>query len=366
MTQTFGKRDQALVVGISQAGLPVSTEHPGQHSTAKQYHHDRDKDQSAYRSVPQRDSKSTFFRTVADAGQATGTFRRKHPGLVLYIDQLGTGTAAGPAIDARLLVAADLERAEHTEQAEQCAIGAEVSTPEIPVDNRQQGQHAYDKHAGGRHPGKEMQHLDIGNRPVRCSEIRLERTGRHVNQDQFDEKQQKRVLDELKDKIKPPPDTKIPAEQFIPKLPGHFREGPHRADKGAERFLCQKRHDQKSEKKHQRRRMNRVEMPGEQPGLETHQRTDRQKAFNTRRARIISGHSLRLEMTHEQSELDTEEHAPAEEKPLDQLSPVGWLFTTEDIFHKCRGYTYLNGKEMTLVKRVSDRSCFWEVSMIWP
>ena len=101
--------------------------------------------------------------------------------------------------------------------------------------------------------------------------------------------------------------------------------------------------------------MNRVEMPGEQPGLETHQRTDRQKAFNTRRARIISGHSLRLEMTHEQSELDTEEQAPAEEKPLDQLSPVGWLFTTEDIFHKCRGYTYLNGKEMTLVKRVSDR-----------
>jgi hypothetical protein len=48
------------------------------------------------------------------------------------------------------------------------------------------------------------------------------------------------------------------------------------------------------------------------------------------------------------------------------LSPVGWLFTTEDIFHKCRGYTYLNGKEMTLVKRVSDRSCFWEVGMIWP
>jgi len=197
-----------------------------------------------------------------------------------------------------------------------------------------------------------MQHLDIGNRPVRCSEIRLERTGRHVNQDQFDEEQQERVLDELKDKIKPPPDAKIPAEQFTPKLPGHFREGPHRTDKRAERFLCQKRHDQESEKKHQRRRMNRVKMSGEQPGLETHQRTDRQKTFDTRRARIISGHSLRLEMTHEQPELDTEEHAPAEEEPLDQLSPVVWLFTTEDVYHRCRGYTYLQGMEMTLIKKL--------------
>ena len=98
--------------------------------------------------------------------------------------------------------------------------------------------------------------------------------------------------------------------------------------------------------------MNRVEMPGEQPGLETHQRTDRQKAFNTRRARIISGHSLRLEMTHEQSELDTEEHAPAEEKPLDQLSHVVWLFTTEDVYHRCRGYTYLQSMEMTLIKKL--------------
>jgi len=55
-------------------------------------------------------------------------------------------------------------------------------------------------------------------------------------------------------------------------------------------------------------------------------------------------------MAHEQTELGAEEKAPAEEKPLDQLSPVGWLFTIEDIFHSCREYTYLKGKEMTLVK----------------
>jgi len=57
-------------------------------------------------------------------------------------------------------------------------------------------------------------------------------------------------------------------------------------------------------------------------------------------------------MTYEQPELDTDEETPAEEKPLDQLSQVVWLFTTEDVYHRCRGYTYLQCMEMTLIKKL--------------
>ena len=153
-----------------------------------------------------------------------------------------------------------------------------------------------------------------------------ERDDRHINQEQLDKKEQQRVLDELQEKIQAPPDAEIAAEQFAAEFPGHLREGSHRADKRTERFLGQQCHPQEGKEKHQRSRVNRIKVPGEQPGFEAYQRTDRQEALDSRRTSIISHPTHGFEMTDKQPELYAEKEAPAEEKPLDRQSPVTWFF----------------------------------------
>ena len=67
-------------------------------------------------------------------------------------------------------------------------------------------------------------------------------------------------------------------------------------------------------------------MPGKQPGLEAHQRTDRQKTLHPRWPGIIPRMSLGFKMAYEQAELYAEEETPAEEKPLDHYPPVTCFF----------------------------------------
>ena len=79
--------------------------------------------------------------------------------------------------------------------------------------------------------------------------------------------------------------------------------------------------------------MNSVKVTCKQPGFQAHQCADRQKTFNTRRARIITRLPCRFEVPHEETELDAQEEAPAEEKPLDRQPPVTCFFPIDYFIH---------------------------------
>ncbi|MDT8444710.1 MAG: hypothetical protein RQ722_10475, partial [Desulfuromonadales bacterium] len=57
-----------------------------------------------------------------------------------------------------------------------------------------------------------------------------------------------------------------------------------------------------------------------------------------------------FKVVHEQSELDTEKQAPAEEQPLGQLPPVARIFPINYLLHDHARYYGRENKKMTLVK----------------
>jgi hypothetical protein len=79
--------------------------------------------------------------------------------------------------------------------------------------------------------------------------------------------------------------------------------------------------------------MNSVKVTCEQPGFQAHQCADRQKALNTRGARIITRLPCRFEVPYKETELDTQKETPAEEKPLDRQPPVTRFFPIVNFIH---------------------------------
>jgi len=167
-----------------------------------------------------------------------------------------------------------------------------------------------------------VQHLHIGDRPVRSVEELLQRNDRHPNKNQLHKEEEQRVLGKLQKQVKTSPDAEIATEQFTAKLPARLRESANRTDKGAEGLLGEKRHDQESQEKHQCCWVNGVKVTCGQPGFEAYQRTDRQKALNPGRSGIIARLPCRFEVLYKETELDAQKETPAEEKPLDRQAPV--------------------------------------------
>ena len=79
--------------------------------------------------------------------------------------------------------------------------------------------------------------------------------------------------------------------------------------------------------------MNGVKVTCEQPGFQAHKCADRQKTLNPRGARIIPRLACRFEVPHEQTELNAQEEAPSEEKPLDRQPPVTRFFPVDYFIH---------------------------------
>ena len=81
-----------------------------------------------------RDAESAFCGAAADAGQTTETLGRTHHGLVFHIDEGRAVLAAGVTMDTSAFIPFYLKRADQAQKSEECAIGAEVSAPEISVN----------------------------------------------------------------------------------------------------------------------------------------------------------------------------------------------------------------------------------------
>jgi len=316
--------DQPPVILSGQARLPESTDHARSHPQGEDRHHQQRKAPTGEKIPPPRGSHGQGSgRTDRLATQTAGAFRAADGGLTIDRQTRWAGLGALAAIDAGVGIATNLEWAEKTEKTEQRPIGAEITAPEVLIEERQQGNRGDDCQSGRRHADEEMEHLHVAHRPVGGFKKGGESKRRHVEEDDLGEEGQKQIFQPTQRPVEPGPDAEVAAENSLPQLPYRLGQGAHGTEPGAETLTREKAHGDEGQQENHGRRMDLVDDSRRQPVFQADQGADREKPFDPGRAGDIGSRAEAFVMADKKGETDADPQNPGKKEPLNEVAYPG-------------------------------------------
>jgi len=267
----------------------------------------------------ERKPQSAVRWTGRDAGHACRALDRANLHQLVDGQRRGAGARTPGAVDARVRVAADFERAQQRSQTHERAIRAEIAAPEVLNHERQRNQRADDHGCRGAHLQKEVEHLYVGNEAVGRVHECVERLCGHGADDEQKESEQE-ILEAAQWNIDPARQMQIAAENPAAELPQILRERADGAEPGAESFLGGQAHGEERHEKEHGRGMNFGNAPGGQQIFEVHQPGDGQPAFSSRRARNLQAMAAGCEESEPEIKLDAQPAVEQYERKLNQVA----------------------------------------------
>lgn len=256
-----------------------------------------------------------FDRANLHAFQTAHALVAPHAFDFVYFDARRTGFGAKLAIDASRFGASDFRRTQPTQNAEQAAVGTEITAPKVFDGDRKQHENENRPQRELGNVGEEKIHLYLGDFVVRAVDEGLQRRRIHLP-NRPNEEEQQQIFERAQGIIQPAVDAQIAAEQFLAEPPQRFAQRSNWAHPTAKRFFEQQSRGDYGNENEKSGRMNVIDDAGEQPIFQTDERADWQKTFDAGRAReewlLPGGHTP----LHEEIELDAGPYAQHDKSEL--------------------------------------------------